>query len=328
MKPKASIIIPVYNGEATIKRCIDSVVNQSLRELEIIIVDDGSTDGTSKIISACARDDERIRVIAQENAGQGLARNAGVDAATGEFIGFVDSDDTIAPEMYEKMLERAESSRADVVQCNLENVFQNDTRVIQLPIFDRIVNVTDRANYFANYLFRNLHSYECCNKLIKREFLISSGIRFHSNSEVHSEDLFFNLDIALKLNTIAFMGDTYYYYYQYSNSHSKNKTEEKISLLLEQFKIFEKKVNDRELLLETGKLATLIVLLNLSHILDTDAGVAFARRLLKDKDLKRYIRYSFIRMKRTHHKLIMLYLIIMPIGARIKMIKLYYENMK
>jgi glycosyltransferase involved in cell wall biosynthesis len=328
MEPKISVIIPAYNGGATIGRCIESVIGQSLRELEIIIIDDGSSDNTYDIASSYAEKDGRIRVIRQEHMGQGAARNAGMDCAAAEYIGFVDCDDTIEPEMYLNMLERIEQSGADVVQCNILDVFENGTKLIQLPIFEQDVAVFDRRKYFSEYVFRNLHSSECCNKLVRAELIKNHGIRFRKNSEVFAEDLLFNLELALHLKSIAFLGDTYYNYYQHSSSHSKQNGEGKILLLFNLFEIFGKKLSDPGLIAETGNLATLIILINLSHILDTDAGRAFARQILKRRDLRLYIRYSLKCLKRPHQKLIMLLLLMLPVNARVFLVKLYYENMK
>ena len=99
-----SIIVPVYNTEPYLCRCIDSVINQTYRNLEIILVDDGSADGSGRICDAYAETDARVRVIHQKNGGQANARCAGIEVAKGKYLGFVDSDDWIACEMYENLL--------------------------------------------------------------------------------------------------------------------------------------------------------------------------------------------------------------------------------
>ena len=105
---KISVIVPVYNVEAYLPECIRSVLEQSMSDFEMILVDDGSTDGCPAICDAAAEQDDRVRVIHQKNGGLSRARNAGLDAARGEWIGFVDSDDCIHPDMYEKLLAAAE----------------------------------------------------------------------------------------------------------------------------------------------------------------------------------------------------------------------------
>lgn len=112
-----SIIVPIYNVEPYLRKCLDSVVGQTYRDLEILIIDDGSTDGSGRICDEYKEKDDRIIVFHTENRGLSAARNLGLDNATGEWIGFVDSDDWIEPDMYEVLLKKAEESGADVVEC-------------------------------------------------------------------------------------------------------------------------------------------------------------------------------------------------------------------
>ena len=107
-----SVIVPVYNVELYLRKCLNSVVNQTYRDLEILIIDDGSTDGSGEICDEY-RKDERVRVFHTDNRGLSCARNLGLDNATGEWIGFVDSDDWIEPDMYEVLIRRAEETGAD-----------------------------------------------------------------------------------------------------------------------------------------------------------------------------------------------------------------------
>ena len=111
-----SIIVPVYNVEPYLRKCLDSILDQTYRDLEILVVDDGSTDGSGKICDDYKKD-ERVRVFHTENRGLSAARNLGLDNATGDWIGFVDSDDWIEPDMYEVMLRKAEETGADIVEC-------------------------------------------------------------------------------------------------------------------------------------------------------------------------------------------------------------------
>lgn len=119
MEPKVSVIIPVYNVEPFLARCLDSVVGQTLREIEIVCVDDGSPDRSIDILRRYAAGDNRIRVISQENRGLGGARNRGFDAATGEYILFVDSDDWIDPAYCERLYEAARATGADVACASM-----------------------------------------------------------------------------------------------------------------------------------------------------------------------------------------------------------------
>ena len=114
---KISVIVPVYKVEPYLRRCVDSILAQTHKNLEVILVDDGSPDGCPAICDEYAAQDSRVKVIHKENGGVSSARNAGLDAATGDYIGFVDSDDQLVPEMYETLLETAEGKDADVSMC-------------------------------------------------------------------------------------------------------------------------------------------------------------------------------------------------------------------
>lgn len=120
LTPLVSVVVPIYNVEKYLPTCLDSILAQTLSQIEIIGVDDGSTDGSGQILEEYARKESRIRAIHQANAGLGPARNVGIDIARGQYIGFVDSDDWVHPDMYEKLYEIAKRTDADVVTCGHE----------------------------------------------------------------------------------------------------------------------------------------------------------------------------------------------------------------
>lgn len=124
-----SVIVPVYNVEPYLRKCLDSILAQTYRDLEILIIDDGSTDGSGAICDEYAGKDERVRVFHTENKSLSCARNLGLDNAQGEWIGFVDSDDWIEPDMYETLLRRAEETGADVVECGTFRDFPDKTEI-------------------------------------------------------------------------------------------------------------------------------------------------------------------------------------------------------
>lgn len=123
-----SVIVPVYNVEPYLRKCLDSILAQTYQDLEILIIDDGSTDGSGKICDEY-KQDERVRVFHTENHGLSAARNLGLDNATGDWIGFVDSDDWIEPDMYEVLLRKAEETGADVVECGVYLESQNKVTI-------------------------------------------------------------------------------------------------------------------------------------------------------------------------------------------------------
>ena len=125
--PKVSIIVPVYNVEKYLRRCIDSILRQTLTDIEVILVDDGSFDSSGKICEEYARKDSGLRVIHQKNAGVAVARNTGLDIASGDYIAFVDSDDYIEPNMYQSMMQVANQYDCDVVLCDCVKEHGNQT---------------------------------------------------------------------------------------------------------------------------------------------------------------------------------------------------------
>jgi glycosyltransferase involved in cell wall biosynthesis len=327
MLPLITVIIPTYNNEATIKRCIDSVLNQTQQGIEIIVVNDASTDKTREILEEMSKEQTSIKVInLAENLGQGIARNIGLANARGQYIGFVDADDTISGGMYKSMLKKAMENNADIVQCNIANIFPDGRYVFQLPQFDRVVHIKNRKAYFSDYLFRPRHSFECCNKLIKKSFLLYHGIKFESNDKVFSEDLLFNLDMAAKLNTIVFISEPYYNYYQYKDSHSKKASFEKIEKLCALFDTFCKR--EKKLRFECAKIAVLVIMINLSHILRECEGINKAKEILRRRDMKKYLAMSFLKSRKLRHKVLMLMLLVMPVKIKLWIIEFYYTRLK
>ncbi|MDO4629112.1 MAG: glycosyltransferase family 2 protein [Planctomycetia bacterium] len=213
MSPKVSIIIPVYNTKPYLRECLDSAMNQTLREIEIICINDGSTDGSSEILDEYTQKDSRFVVIHQKNAGVSAARNRGLNLAHGEFIAFLDSDDlyelTLCEETYQKALE----TNADVVAFLMKRPnsrAQYDTNEIQT-----IDGVVDKLNL----CFEGGPS--CCSKLWKSEFLRKNNIHF-PNGISFSEDMFFCLQAVFATSTFAILNQYLYTYRKRANSLTTN----------------------------------------------------------------------------------------------------------
>lgn len=147
---KLSIIVPVYNVEAYLCRCIDSILNQTFTDFELILVDDGSPDACGKICDEYALQDKRIKVIHKKNGGLSDARNAGLDIAKGEFIGFVDSDDKIEPTMYERLIDTAEETGADIAAGGL-SILNEQNEVIDKCPNPGINRVFTREDFLENF---------------------------------------------------------------------------------------------------------------------------------------------------------------------------------
>ena len=126
--PNISVIVPVYNAEEYLERCVNSILRQTCPDLEVLLVDDGSRDSSGAMCDAFAAQDSRVRVLHQENSGISAARNAGLSQAKGDYIGFVDSDDWIDPDMYESLYALCREYEADIAECSYRNVFHDEIR--------------------------------------------------------------------------------------------------------------------------------------------------------------------------------------------------------
>lgn len=221
MRPLVSVIVPVYNAEKYLKKCIQSIVNQSLNNIEIIIIDDGSIDNSKDIIKSFEEKDIRIKVLYQENSGVSSARNNGINNATGKYIGFVDSDDYIDLEMYESMYSKAEEFDADIVVCNVRDVFE-DKENISLKLEEGLINIKDiKPKNFLKDKYFSLGS-AVWHKIFKKSFIVENNIKFINYSEVSSEDTIFNLQAMLKAKNIYCIDKPFYNYIIRENSLTKS----------------------------------------------------------------------------------------------------------
>ena len=211
MEPKVSIIVPVYNTEKYLNKCIESIRNQTLKEIEIILIDDGSSDKSTEILDKYSAIDSRIIVIHQENLGQGAARDRGIEIAKGEYIGFVDSDDWVDLDMYEKLYSIGKDNRAEMVVCN-RRVYKSNNE-ISTVIDVGNSNIKNVKENTIDYLINNLfypYSVSCCNKIYLRDVIDGMGLRFKSVKDVGSEDLLFNICYILKTNISISINSTYH----------------------------------------------------------------------------------------------------------------------
>lgn len=172
-----SVIVPIYGVEKFIKKCIDSIIHQRYNNIEIILVDDGSKDDCPQICDEYAKKDSRIRVIHKENGGLVSARQAGLEAATGDYVGFVDGDDWIEPDMYEKMAEAAEKYSPDVICSEFYSVF-DDRDEVSCQCFDegfynkeRLIKEIYPTMLYSGKYYRFGISPNCWSKLFKKELL-------------------------------------------------------------------------------------------------------------------------------------------------------------
>lgn len=211
---KVSVIIPVYNGEKYIEACIESVLNQTLKEVEIIIVNDASTDNTQSIIEKYSiKYSDKIKVVTKDNnEGQGKARNIGINLATGEFITFVDSDDTISESMLEKMYDIAKEKGADVILCDYYEIIK-ENKTIQKALLQR---TNDIKKDFVTWIAGP------CNKLIQTELLKKNNLYF---LEVRAyEDISMMPLVGVYAKKIIYIEEPLYNYYIRHGSTMRQKT--------------------------------------------------------------------------------------------------------
>ena len=202
-----SVVMPVYNVEKYLREALDSIVNQSYRNLQIILVDDGSTDHSGIICDEYAAVDDRITVIHQNNAGAGAAKNTGLDHIKGEYLSIIDSDDYIEPDMFEKMIGYMESYQADVVQCLFRNVFVNRKVDRQYLIKSKDVRKISRNKFLNEYLYDWKYAI-FANKVFKSSLL--KAIRFPVGRKI--DDEFFTYKLICNAEYIVNTKDVLYNY--------------------------------------------------------------------------------------------------------------------
>ena len=220
--PKVSIIVPIYNSEKYIERCIKSILAQTLEDIEIILVDDGSTDSSPELCDKYVEQDSRVKVIHKENAGMGAAYNSGINAACGEYIGFVESDDYINKFMYEDLYNLTLREKVDVVKSNWFIYLNN-----------QVVKTSHLNNYNSYEIIESpnhspilrIHA-SIWSAIYNREFLLKNNLRFLETPGASYQDSSFSLLVLFKLKNIILSPNAYYYYYldnETSSVHSRGK---------------------------------------------------------------------------------------------------------
>lgn len=208
MSDKVSIIVPLYNAEEHLKRCVGSLLDQTYRNIEILLVNDGSTDGSLELCEDFERKDRRVRVLTQENQGPASARNFGIDCATGDYIAFADADDFVFPDAVYSMLTEIESSQADAVRmmCEIE---KNGTRRPERIISSRVYEGRDIDIVTEAIVTGKMAAYTYL--LIIRSDKIPKSVRFNPNLRM-MEDTCFYVDLLQHLDSIKISDIVTYLY--------------------------------------------------------------------------------------------------------------------
>ena len=223
-EPLITIIVPVYQTKPYLCRCVYSLLKQTWKNLEILLVDDGSTDGSGEICEQLRQEDGRLRVIHQENGGLSCARNAGLREAAGRYVGFVDSDDRVEPAMYMELVQAAECHDADLVMCDHKRMLKNGdvrevTTSLAAGVYDR--DALKKSLYPALLMGADLNYgplLQVWNCLYRRSFLEQYGLRFEPEIR-WSEDNLFNAQAGYHARRFVYLKEKFFYQY-YENPGS------------------------------------------------------------------------------------------------------------
>ena len=243
--PKLSVVVPVYNTEKYLKVCIDSIVSQTLSDIEIIIVDDGSKEECAVLCDELAKGDERIKVIHKENQGLGLARNTGIEASKGEYVGFVDSDDYIDVNMYKSLYDAAVKNDADVVVSGISfvggNTFGKSGEYVEKHYFDKeTIFEKENINQFLLGVVGALpyepddsrYGVSVCKNIFKRSIFCNEKVEFVSERKIISEDTLFMVDYIKVAKKAVGIPGAFYCYRRNDESLSKSYRADRLEKVL------------------------------------------------------------------------------------------------
>lgn len=238
-----SIIVPVYNVEKYLLQCLNSILSQTLYNIEIICIDDGSTDGSGQIIDTVASKDKRVKVIHQANAGYGASMNAGLDMAVGEYIGVVESDDYILPDMFESLYRAAVQNDLDMVKSDAYYWIETEDFLSRIhsrsmdSLYDKVLDGWDRNYFFAFYM-------NIWTGIYKRDFLTDHAIRFHESPGASYQDNGFWMQTCIYADRAMWLNKAFYYYRQ-DNPLASVKDPGKIMAMSDEYEYIERLLKSR-----------------------------------------------------------------------------------
>lgn len=222
MKVLISAIIPVYNTEEYLEKCIDSLRKQTLKDIEIIFINDGSSDDSLRVLRQYEKLDERIIVIDKKNSGPSATRNEGIDIARGEYLSFIDSDDWIDKCMFEEMYKVAKEGNSDVVICDMKAVNKNEETYIS-GLHYPIRNLSERSmkKIIFKELLSNSQFNSMANKIFKASIIKENNIRLDKDI-YYAEDWLFNVEFFKKSIKVSYVNKAFYYYRRGHESSSSS----------------------------------------------------------------------------------------------------------
>ncbi len=230
--PKVSVLVPIYNVEKYLRQCLDSLINQTLEDIEIICINDGSTDSSPEIISEYQAKDNRVKVINKANSGYGASMNMGVDAATGEYIGIVESDDYAENTMFEKLYNQAKANDLDILKSDFVKYWGDTNQCVKAGIIDKDwcdkVFTTDEYKEALNIIP------SIWSAIYRKEFIQTYNIRFSETAGASYQDTGWHYKTMLVAKRIMLTNEAYLYYRQ-DNPNSSVKSTAKAYAVCKEF---------------------------------------------------------------------------------------------
>lgn len=242
--PKISLIVPIYNVDKYIERCIESVLKQTLEDFELILIDDGSTDKSSEICNKYKEKDRRVRVKYKTNGGVSSARNEGIDMAIGEYIGFLDPDDYLDIDALDYLYNIAQQYQSDIA-CYRMKIYINETLQSDMYEYEEI-HVYTGEEIIKEYTLSGKFLYSSCNKIYSKKLFLNKSNRF-SNDIRYAEDALFNYLVLCDAEKLVFSNQKKYNYCINSEGVVSNVTEKRLDIFKSQKRIYhllDKKYND------------------------------------------------------------------------------------
>lgn len=208
--PAVSIIVPVYNGERFLRICIDSILAQTFADFELILVNDGSSDRSADILAEYEKADARVRVVTQKNQGVSAARNAGLDVCRGEFVRFIDCDDTLPPDSLDVLVKKARGNGSDLVIAAYHEVVGKSAMLRDLPKSEETMPCNDFLKHFSRYP-TSFYYGVLWNKLFRRELIANAHLRF-TPGMTWGEDFTFVAQYLVYVERVSYTGASVYNY--------------------------------------------------------------------------------------------------------------------
>lgn len=239
---KITIIVPIYNVEKYLRECLDSLLNQTFKDIEILCMNDGSTDGSVQILEEYKNKDKRIRVINKKNSGYGATMNMGIDAANSEYIGILESDDVAKPELFENLYNLITKYNCDVVKSDFFLYYSKQNKLIKNNIMQgKIINKVTNIDEDIEILGICPSIWSC---LYKKDFLLKNNIRFLETPGASYQDTSFYQKVILSAKKV-FLTDNAYVQYRVDNENSSVNNRGKIYCITDEYKEIHKYIDKK-----------------------------------------------------------------------------------